>query len=321
MSLADNTSEADIFEANDDDTSMSGPGALQPGLNYLPSPPTSPLYGRPVSDDRSTPFSKRYLAVRRARSTARYSAYIRPSREQRQAFSRNSRRKEMFVDGLDSAFIPLTEPSAVHPTADLALLSVREDMATPPVEEHLTTMPYDAHPATDQMTRIPDVVDRLGLRLLNSCNVSEQTKEDDEDEDVVNSPPKSRLTIKIPGVVDRLALRMVRSCDVNDQTEQGEDVDYLSLDGSTVSDSSSSSDGDDDHTSPSYSSSPVPAAAGPDRSSRRRRHRRNAAPYHREGGTSKRKELWVDTDVAGSEVPAFLLGSPAGVLRSDDCRC
>src|SRR5713226_4976256 len=242
MSLADNTSEADILEANDDDISMSGPGALQPGLNYLPSPPTSPLYGRPVSDDRSTPFSKRYLAVRRARSTARYSAYIRPSREQRQAFSRNSRRKEMFVDGLDSAFIPLTEPSAVHPTADLALLSVREDMATPPVEEHLTTMPYDAHPATDQMTRIPDVVDRLGLRLLNSCNVSEQTKEDDEDEDVVNSPPKSRLTIKIPGVVDRLALRMVRSCDVNDQTEQGEDVDYLSLDGYTVSDSSSSSD-------------------------------------------------------------------------------
>ena len=83
------------------------------------------------------------------------------------------------------------------------------------------------------------------------------------------------------------------------------------------SSSSDSDNKDDDYTSPSYTSSTVPTAAGPDRTSRRK-HRRVAAPYHRAEGKPKRKELWADTDImAGSDVPAFLLGSPASVLRSD----
>jgi hypothetical protein len=305
MSLADNNSESDLPEVND----------------CLSAPPTSPLHKRPVSDDRSTQLSKRYSAIRRARSTAaRYSAYKLPSREQRHAFNRNTRRKEMFVNGLDDAFIPPAEPSTVHPTAHLALSSVHVDMAAPHVEEHehLTHIPYDAHSKSDLTIKIPGAVDLLGLQLLESCIVSEQTEEDKEDEDVVDyATQNSGLTIKIPGLVDRLALRLLGSCSVNEQTE--EDVDNLSLDGSIASESSSSDgDGiDDDHTSPSYSSSLVPAVAGPDRTSRRK-HRRIAAPYHRAEGKSKRKELWANTDImAGSDVPAFLLGSPASVLRSD----
>lgn len=305
MSLADNNSEADLLGVND----------------CLSAPPTSPLYERPVSDDSSTQFSKRCSAVRRARSTAaRYSAYKLPSREQRHAFIRSSRRKEMFINGLDDAFIPPVEPSTVHPTADLALPSVHVDMAAPHVEEHehLTHIPYDAQSKSDLTIKIPGAVDRLGLQLLESCIVSEQTEEEKEDEDVVDyATQDSDLTIKIPGLVDRLALRLLGSCNVNEQTEG--DVDNLSLDGSIASESSSSSDDgiDDDHTSPSHSSSPVPTAAGPDRTSRRK-HRRIAAPYHRAEGKPKRKELWANMDImAGSNVPAFLLGSPASVLRSD----
>ena len=281
------------------------------------APPTSPLYDRPVSDDRPTPFSKRYSAIRRARSTAaRYSAYKLPSREQRRTFVRNSRRKEMFITGLDDAFIPPSEPSTVHPMADLALPSVHVDMAAPHVEEHerLAHIPYDAPSKSDLTIKIPGAVDRLGLQLLESCIVSEQTEEEKENKDVVNyATQSSTLKIKIPGLVDRLALRLLDSCIVDEQTK--EDVDYLSLDGSTASESSSSDsdDIDDDHSSSSRSSSPVPVAAGPDRTSRRK-HRHIAAPYRRAEGKSKRKELWADAD---SDVPAFLLGSPASVLRSD----
>jgi hypothetical protein len=311
MSLEDNNSEADPLGVND----------------CLSAFQTSPLYERHVSDDRSPPFSQRYSAVRRARSTAaRYSAYNIPSREQRHAFIRNSRRKEMFVNGVDDAFIPPAKPSIIHPTADLALPSVHADMAAPHVEEHehLTHIPYDAQSKSDLTIKIPGAVDRLGLQLLESCIVSEQTEEDKEDEDAVDYTTQNcGLTIKIPGLIDRLALRLLGSCNVSEQTEteEGEDVDIdnLSLDGSIASESSfSNSDNiDDDHTSPSCSSSPVPTVAGPDRTSRRK-HRRIAAPYHRAEGKPKRKELWADTDImAGSDVPAFLLGSPASVLRSD----
>jgi hypothetical protein len=307
MSSADNSSEADLLGVND----------------CLSALPTSPLYERPVSDDRSTPSSKRYSAIRRARPTAaRYSAYKLPSREQRHAFIRNSRRKDMFLNGLDDAFIPPAEPSTVRPTADLALSSVHVDMAAPHVEEHehLTHIPHDAQSKSDLAIKIPGAVDRLGLQLMHSCIVSEQTEEDKEDEDVVDyATQNSCLTIKIPGLVDRLALRLLGSCNVNEQIEEGEDVDNFSLDGSIASESSSSDgDGiDDDHTSLSYSSSPVPTAGGPDRTSRRK-HRRIAAPYRRAEGRPKRKELWADTDImAGSDVPVFLLGSPVSVLRSD----
>jgi hypothetical protein len=303
MPLVGDNSEADLLEVND-------------CVSALPTPP---LCRWPVSDDSSTPSSKRYNAMRRARSTAaRYSAYKLPSREQRHAFFRNSRRKEMFVNGPGDAFIPPAEPSTIHPTADLALPSVHIDTAAPHVKEreHFTHTPYDVQSKSDLTIEIPCAVDRLGLQLLDSCIVSEQAE---EDEGVVDyATQNSGLTIKIPGLVDRLALRLLGSCNVNEQTEEREDVDNLSLFGSIASESSSSDDGiDDDHASPSYSSSPVPTAAGPDRTPRRK-PRRIAAPYHRAEEKPKRKELWVDTDImAGSKVPALLLGLPASILRSD----
>lgn len=292
MSLADNNFEADLLGVND----------------CLSAPPASLLYELSVLDDRSTLFFEGYSAIRRARSTAaRYSAYKLPSRDQRHAFIRNSRRKEMFVD---DAFIPPAEPSTVHPTADHALPSVYADMAVPHVEEHgyLTHIPHDAQSKRDLTIKVPSAVDRLCLQLVDACTMSEQSEEDVAVFDYATQ--NSFLTTKIPGLVDCLALQLLGSCNINEQTE--EDVDNFSLDGSITSESSSSDDGgiDDDHTSPSYSPSPVPTAAGPDRTSRRK-HRRIAAPYHRAEVKPKRKELWVDTDImAGSEVPAFLLGSP-----------
>jgi hypothetical protein len=307
MSLTDNNSEDDLLGIND----------------CLSAPPKPPLDERPVSDDRSTPFPKRNSAIRHARSTAaRYSAYKLPSREQRRAFIRKSHRKEMFVNGLDDTFIPPAEPITIHPTADLALSSVHADMAAPheEVHEHLTRIPYFTQSKSDLTIKLPGAIDRLSLQLLDSCIVSEQAEEDNKDEGVVDYATQNNgLTIKIPGLVDRLALRLLGSCNVNEQTEDGVDADNLSLDGSIASESSSSdSDGiDDDYTSPSYSSSPVPTVAGPDRTSRRK-HRRIAAPYRRAEGKPRRKELWADTDImARSNVPAFLLGSPASVLHSD----
>ena len=308
MSLADNNSETILLGVND----------------RFSAPPVSPLYELSVSDDRSTPFSKRYSAMRRARSTAaRYSAYKLPSREQRHALTRNFCRKEMFVDGLDDAFIPPAGPSTLHPTVDLALPNVRVDMAAPHIEEHehLTQIPHDAQLKSDLTIKIPSAVDRLSLQLLESCIVSEPAEEDKEDEGVVDyATQDSSLTIKIPGLVDRLALRLLGSCNVNEQivTVKSEDEDNSSLGETITSESSSDGDGiDDDHTSSSYSSLPVPTAVGPDRTSRRK-HRRIAAPYHRAEGKPKRKELWVVTDImAGREEPAFLLVSPASVLRPD----
>jgi hypothetical protein len=223
MFLADNNTKADLLGVND----------------CLSALLTSPLYERPVSDDRFTPFSKRYSATRRARSTAaRYSAYKLPSREQRHALIRKSCRKEMFVNDFDDAFIPPAEPSTVYPTADLALPSLHVDMAAPHVEEHehLTHIPHDAQSKSDLAIKIPSAVDRLGLQLLESCIVSGQTEEDKEDEDFVDYVTQdSGLTIKIPGLVDRLALRLLGSCTVNEQTEEGEDEDNSSLDESIAS--------------------------------------------------------------------------------------
>jgi hypothetical protein len=227
----------------------------------------------------------------------------------------------MFVNGLDNTFIPPAGPSTVHPAAALALPSVHLDTAAPHVEEHehLSQILYDAQSESDLTIKIPSAVDRLGLQLLDSCIVSEQAEEEKEDGDVVDyATQSSGLTIKIPGLVDRLAQRFLHSCNMNEQAVDSSS-DNFSLDESTASDSSSSDgDGIDDyHTPPSYSSSPVPTAAGPDRTSRRK-HRRIAAPYRRAEGKPKRKELWVDTNTAaGSEVPAFLLGSPASVLYPD----
>jgi hypothetical protein len=328
MSLVDDTSEAgpsDLLEANDDDMSMSDPACVVAAealsninLNCLPTPPTSPYptsprYERPVSDDCSTPFSERRCRVK---STARHSPYKLHSREQRHAFIRNCRRKEMFINEPHDPLIPTAEPSTIPSMANLALPSVHVGVAAALAEARPSTTPHDAYRATqetDPTIKIPGLVDRLALRLLNSCNVSEQTV---EDEDVVNcATQKSGLTIKIPGLVDRLALRLLSSCNVEGRTEEGEDVDSSSIDGYSAWDSSSN-DGDIDDDTPLYCSLSS-AAAGPDRLSRRKHRRRNAAPYHRARGIPKRKELWVDKDTKqGSEVPAFLLGSLPRILRS-----
>jgi hypothetical protein len=102
------------------------------------------------------------------------------------------------------------------------------------------------------------------------------------------------------------------SCSVEEHT--GEDVDSLSVDGYSTSDSSSN-DGDiddDDDTSPS-----PPVSAARNRSSRRKDRRRTAAPYCRARRLPKRKEIWMDTDTRqGCEMPAFLLGSPPRARRS-----
>jgi hypothetical protein len=88
---------------------------------------------------------------------------------------------------------------------------------------------------------------------------------------------------------------------------EDEDEDGSSLDGYSASESSSEGDIDDDDNDTASRSSSL----GPDRSSRRNSRRSAAAPYHRTGGRSKRKELWVDADTqAGGEVPTFLLRSP-----------
>ena len=323
MSLVDNASEAglsDLLDASDDGSFMPDPTLVvdaralsNTNFNCVSTPPMSPLLKRPVSDDRSTPFSKRHCAMRPARSTARYSAYKIPSREQRQAFNRNGRRKEMFVDDPSDSFVLAAEPNTVPSMTYLALPSVLSDVAATLGETHLSTTPHDSYRATqnsDLSIKIPGVVDRLALRL-GSCSVSEQTE---EDEAVVDrATQKSGLTIKIPGLVDRLALRFLSSLTVEEQTGEDEDVDNLSLDGYTASASSSDSgDIDDDDIPPFYSSLLAPMAGGPDRSSRRKHRRLIAAPYHRAGGIRKRKELWADT-VTGreSDVPAFLLESPS----------
>ena len=323
MSLADNNSEADpsdLLEVDSDFISMSEPTCAgaetfsDTNLDWISMPPTSPLYERPVLDDYLTPFSERHCAMRRARSAARHSPYKIHSREQRQAFIRNYRHKEMFVDDPHESFIPAAEPSTFPSMSNFDLPSLHADLAT---------TPHNAYRATqnaDLTITIPSLVDRLGLQLLSSCKVSEQTE---ENEDVVDcASQKSGLTIKIPGLVDRLALRLLSSLDVKDQTEEDEDVDTLSSDGYTGASESSSDGGDidDDDMSPSCFSSPTLAARGPDRSSRRKHRRLTAAPYHRAGGIPKRKEFWMDTDSKrGIEVPAFLLESPSRGLRSRHC--
>ncbi len=106
---------------------------------------------------------------------------------------------------------------------------------------------------------------------------------------------KSGLTIKIPSLVDRLALRLVHSCNVEEQAEE-EDLND-SPDGYTASESSL--DGDQVHIQ-----RPSSPSSSPDRLSRRELRRRAVAPYYRTG-KSKRKELWLNSEV----VPTILLPS------------
>ena len=215
MSLTDDASEtslADISEANSD-IPMSAPAYVpntEATINstYPPSP-----YSPPHLADHATQVSKTQSVLRHTRSSARHKAYSLPSPEQRQAYKRHSRRKkDMFVEGLHLPSVPPVKPTTVSPTADLVLSSVHAEVAATlvnPVEIQLSSRfaaqcnvvesqrpmtdtlspsmltPTDATRATQKtglIIKIPGLVDRLALRLLGSCSVTEQT-EDEEDID------------------------------------------------------------------------------------------------------------------------------------------
>jgi hypothetical protein len=185
---------------------------------YPPTPSPSP-YSLPqfpelsVLADHATQVSKSHCVIRHLRSSARHKAYSLPSPEQRQAYKRHSRRrKDMFVECPLLPSIPPVKPTIVSPTADLVLPSVHAEVAATsvnPAEVQLssrfaaqcnvvesqrimtdtlspsTLTPRDA-PRAPQKTgltiKIPGLVDRLALRLLGSCSVTEQT-EGEEDVD------------------------------------------------------------------------------------------------------------------------------------------
>ena len=315
MSLADNTSEAslsDVLETNTDipvPVSTHIPSAVAtPNTDCLPNPPTFSyalphVHELPMPSDLATKVSKRHGVLRHARTPARHNAYSLPSLGQRQAFKRRSRhKKEMFIEGSHFPSVPLVEPTAVSPAADLILASMHIGVSsTPmnPIEIHLSSQ-FSAHCNVTENPNIP----------TDSVLATTPTPHD-----ALSTLQTSGLTIKIPGLVDRLALRLLGSCSVTEQIEEEEDdVDDSSLDGYSPSESSSENDVEDDHNPAFHSSS-----SNPDRTSRRRLRRGAAAPYHRAGGKLQRKELWADADApAGSEIPDFLLGGPptAGRPRS-----
>ncbi|KAH9006584.1 hypothetical protein EDB86DRAFT_750416 [Lactarius hatsudake] len=137
----------------------------------------------------------------------------------------------------------------------------------------------------------------LPALLEDKCSM-EETRSPSAQAGSVSTPhvriaKKSGLTIKIPSLVDRLALRLVHSCNVAEQAEE-EDL-YYSPDEYTASESSFEGEQD-------YILRPSSPCSSPDRLSRRELRRRAVAPYHRTG-KSRRKELWLNSEV----VPAVLL--------------
>jgi len=219
MPLADNASQAslsDDLEANADI-----PNAVAtPNTDYLPTPPISPYasshlhkLSMPV-DDLATKVSKGHYVHRHTRTSARHSAYSLPSLGQRQAFKRRSPcKKEMFVEGPHLPSVPLVEPTIVSPTAGLVLPSMHVEVSPTllnPIETHLSSQ-FSAHcnvtenPSTPTDTvltptptphgalrtsqesgltiKIPGLVDRLALRLLGSCSVTEQTEKEEDLDD------------------------------------------------------------------------------------------------------------------------------------------
>jgi hypothetical protein len=312
MHLANDASIAslsDDLEANADipiPASAYIPNAVAtPNTDYYPSPPILP-YGSshphklsmPV-DDLATKVSKRHYVHRHTRTSARHSAYSIPSLGQRQAFKRRSPcKKEMFVEGPHPLSVPPVEPTIVPPTADLILPSMHVEVSPTllnPIEIHLSSQ-FSTHCNVTESPSTPtDTVLTPTLTPHGTLRTSQ----------------KSGLTIKIPGLVDRLALRLLSSCSVMEQTE-ADDLDDSSLGGYAPSESSSEDDIDGDRNPAFHFSS-----SSPDRTSRRKLRRGAASPYHRAGGKSKRKVLWVDADTpTGSEVPNFLLGSPTRHTRA-----
>jgi hypothetical protein len=220
MSLTDATSEAslpDILEANVD-ISVLTPGCVlstsaapNVDLNHSLSPPTSP-YASPLCDElpmlghHAIGSSDIRGVVRRARSSARHNAYSVPSREQRQAFKQRFRlKKHMFADDPCDHFVT-SAPTTVSSAFDRDQASTDAEVASMPksqVEPYLSTLfsaqcnvmasqSAEMETTSDLMTpartsqksgltiKIPGLVDRLALRLIGSCNVTEQIEEDED---------------------------------------------------------------------------------------------------------------------------------------------
>ncbi|KAI0249219.1 hypothetical protein BJV78DRAFT_1229155 [Lactifluus subvellereus] len=217
MSLTDTTSEADILEANDDMT-VSAPDCMPSvstapnvGPNHSLSSPTSQYTAslgdeQPMSDSHATRSSDRRGVLRSARSSPRHNAYTVPSREQRETFKKHCRlRKHIFVNGSLDPFVssaPTTVSSAFdddQASSETKAASVSKKLAEP----YLSTLfaaqcnimmnQYaEMDSASNLMTpartsnksgltiKIPGLIDRLALRLLGSCNVTEQTGEDED---------------------------------------------------------------------------------------------------------------------------------------------
>ena len=219
---ASESSLSDVLEADADipvPASTYIPSAVAtPNTDCLPTPPTSPyassnLYGLSMLGGLATEVSERRRVHRHARTSARYSAYSLPSLRQRQEFKRRSpHKKEMFVEAPHVPPVPPVEPTTVSPTADLVLASMHVEVSpTPmnPVEIQLSSQfsahcnvtespsiprdpvfpsltPHDAlcAPQKSGLTiKIPGLVDRLALRLLGSCSVTEQTEDEESLDD------------------------------------------------------------------------------------------------------------------------------------------
>lgn len=209
----------DILEANDDmsvsalDCVPSVSTAPNVGLNHSLSPPTSPYTSslcdeQSMLDSHATRSSDRRGVLRSARSSPRHNAYSVPSREQRGTFKKHCRlKKHIFADDSLDPFIssaPNTVSSAFeYDQATGSSETTADSMSKKLVEPNLSTLfaaqcniMVGRYPeidtASNSMTpartsnksgltiKIPSLVDRLALRLLGSCNVTEQTEEDED---------------------------------------------------------------------------------------------------------------------------------------------
>jgi len=207
MSLPDNASESSLSDDLEADVDIPVPASAHiPSAvatpNTEPTPPysSSHLHKLSIPGDLATEVSERHRVHHHTRTSARYSAYSPPSLGQRQVFKRRSPKKEMFIEAPYLPSVPSVEPTTVPPTADLVLASMHVEVSsTPinPVEIDLSSQ-FSAHcnvtegpsipgdsvliptltPQKSGLTiKIPGLVDRLALRLLGSCSVTEQTED------------------------------------------------------------------------------------------------------------------------------------------------
>lgn len=298
VSLTNTVFDADIPDGSEGDANMSlSIAALVPSLaaspvtvdlNYTTSSPTS-SYASSISDDlgalaaEASPPSDKICLQRRVKSFMRHKAYSVPSRGQREAFKRYSRRrKDMFIDNPSISSVS-NGPPTISPAFDPLLSTSGTNVPSTFVHQAELYLP---------------------ALLEDKCSMKE-IRGQSAQAGCVSTPhtrvaKKSGLTIKIPSLVDRLALRMLHSCNVAEQVEE-EDLDY-SPDGYTASESSFEDDQD-------HIMRPSSPCSSHDRISRRKLRRRAVAPYHRRG-KPKRKELWLNSEV----VPAVLL-SPSSSER------